>query len=115
VEGYTKISSRQLIGLQEAGASASEILAYSVLTRKHEQKGLDEGLCWASVDLICSHTGLSQKTATRALTSLCHKCFTEDGVPIPVLVRVAKGHKGMVTRYTDNLWIESTHRRYPSE
>jgi hypothetical protein len=44
---------------------------------------------------------------------VCHKCFTEDGVSIPVLVRVAKGHKGMVTRYTDNLWLEATHKRYP--
>ena len=112
-QGYSRLTDGQLMGLQEAGASASEILAYAVLTRKHEGDKFDNAICWASVKLVCERTGMSPNTATKALHGLCRKTFVSQGTEQALIVRIAKGHKGMVTRYTDNLWREVESGRYP--
>ena len=113
-QGYSRLTDGQLMGLQEAGASASEILAYAVLTRKHEKAWPDNDLCWASASLIAERTGMSEQTAMKALQRLCRKYFTVDGQPVAVLHRITGGNNGRATRYYDNLWREVRDGRYPN-
>ena len=100
---FSKLTDGQLNGLNEAGASGNEALAYALLTRYHNDP---ERPAW------CFHRareaekvlGMRADTFTRSLKSLCRKTFTVEGKQVPVLVQVERGHHGSAATYNDNLY-----------
>ena len=98
--GYTRLATAQLRGLAEARASASEVLAYAMLTRYHNDDD-HPARCWVSAQLAAEALGTRADTVARALNALTKKSFG-DGVT--VLEKVSDGHNGRAAVYEDNLY-----------
>ena len=115
--GYTKISNAQLRGLREAGASGSEIIAYSLLTRFHHDE-CNPSHAWCHQQLAESLVEMRPDVFRRSLSGLCKKHFTndQDGKPVPVLKKVSSGHRGKAAVYDDLLYRAAVvDESYPQE
>ena len=102
---FTQVYDGILTGLSDAGASATQVLAYEYLTRWHGGQDGDPFVCWASARDAAKVLGTDVSTVSRALRGLCKKTFaTADGRRVPVLERLSGGHNGACATYRDNLY-----------
>ncbi len=102
---FTRVYDGILAGLSDAGASATQILAYEYLTRWHGDRDGEPFVCWASAKDAAGVLLTDVSTVSRALRGLCKKTFsTADGRRVPVLERLSGGHNGACATYRDNLY-----------
>ena len=105
--GFTMVTDAMLEGLREAGATASEIMAYILLVRMERANtrgGSARYEVWMAADLAEQKLGMSARTFSKSLRSLTQKTFADATCnAVPVLTQVRRGCRGHSPHFFDNL------------
>lgn len=110
---FTMVSSAMLRGLLEAGATGTEICAYTALVMGLP-KDRSRTECWMPADTAEEKMGMRADVFTRSLRSLCGKTITTaDGERVPVLTKLTRGCFGHCPHYEDTLGKAIAAGQYP--
>lgn len=111
------VTDSMLQGLYEAGASASEIIAYTILVRTERTKeadGAERYDVWLASDLAEAMVGMDRHAFSRALRGLTRKAFiTAGGECVPVLTQTAWAGRRRAPHFFDNLGEKISTGQYP--
>ncbi len=100
---FTMVSDAMLQGLEEAGATGTEMRAYVMLIRGLP-KDRSNAECWMPADMAETKVGMRPDVFTRALRALCVKAVTtSEGKRAPILTKVSRGCRGHCPHYEDTL------------
>lgn len=102
-EGFTRLTTGTMRRLYAAKASGTEILAYAMLTRYHNDPE-HPARCWHSGQMVEDELGMRIDVFCRALKSLTEKTFAYGDAEVPILTKVSEGRRGRAAVFNDNLY-----------